>query len=148
MKTNVFYILMTIIVMGMVIPAFAGSPEKKTGDNTKTDNLSPTPLPPSPWTLHILVTDPNDSCPAIQHCTLGFFIQPISPDCVALSTTPTWTQQFYPGTADYYQSIPDSIKCVQVSIFDLGGNCHYPFNSNTCCKCKGDSQPCSLRICP
>jgi len=29
MKTKLFYILMTAIVMGMVIPVFAGSPDKK-----------------------------------------------------------------------------------------------------------------------
>jgi len=149
MKTKLFYILMTIIVMGMIIPAFAVSPEKNKGDKTKTDNLSPLPLPPSPWSLHIQVSDPDDNCYAVQHCTLGFFIQPINSDCTAFTEHPTWTLQFYPGTADYYQSLPDTIPCVQVSVCILQGFCTpSQINSNTCCECKDRNQVCKLKICP
>jgi hypothetical protein len=150
MKTKLFYFLMVCIVMGMVIPAFAVSPDKNKGDKTKTENLSPSPLPPSPWTLHIQVTDPSDTCYAILYCNLGFFISPLGANCEYPSATPTATVPFHYGQANYYVPIPDSIQCVQVTMIDLTTpSCYYLFYLNPpCCKCKGDPTPCKFRICP
>jgi hypothetical protein len=149
MKTKLFFFLLACIVMGMVMPTFAVSPDKNKGDKTKTDNLSPSPLPPSPWYLTINVTDPKDSCTAYTNCTLGFFIEPVSPNCAAISATPTYTVPILWGQADYTVPIPDTITCVQVSIIVTGFCGGYPINTNTCCTCKtGYGNPCRLKICP
>jgi len=147
MKTRLVYFIMIYLVIGMVIPTFAISPDKSKGDKTKTENLTPAPLPPSPWYLTINVTDPKDTCYAYLNCTLAFFIEPVSQNCEALSANPFGTVPIHWGQASYTVPIPDTIQCVQVSIIDLLGTCNAPFNSNTCCSCRGGS-PCVLRICP
>lgn len=73
MKTKMICLLMLCITIGMVITAFAGSPNKNEGDKTKTDCTSSTPPPPTTWDFNIIVTDPSDSCDAILYCNLGFF---------------------------------------------------------------------------
>jgi len=149
---------MTIIVMGMVIPAFAGSPDKKPGDNTKKENpvTSPTPLPaasPAPlsdWTFNIIPTDPNDTCCAYENCNLEFFIQAATEYCEGVLTSPTFTpitihrpNRSYPGP-----TVPGDIPCVEVNIVVVGScNCPPPqVNSTTYCVCRGND--CTPRICP
>jgi len=151
MKTKMFFFLMVWIVMGMVIPAFAVSPDKNKGDKTKTDNLSPSLLPPSPWNLYIHVVDASDStCYPALNCNLAFFWEPVSPNCAAIAVTPIGKVLFNFGQADYTVPIPDTITCVQVSIIDVTpGGCSSLINTNTCCTCKtGYGNPCRLKICP
>ena len=141
MKTKIFITALTLIVIGIVIPTFASSPENNKGDKTKIDN--PAPPPPS-WTLHIQLVDIT-GCDA-QNCNLGFLIEPADANCEAYGT-PIRTVIYEKGTNDYYPQIPDDYPCVIVRIIDLDGTCIYLFNSNTCCKCKGDPDPCKLKIC-
>ena len=149
MKTKLFYFLMVIIVMGMIIPAFAVSPDKDKGDKVKTDNRALSPLPPSPWDLRIQVID-NDTCGA-QNCNLAFFIQTATINCIGAPSVPPWSDiiRYHKGTINYSDRIPDYVSCVIVSIIDLGNpNCGYFFNSNTCCECQADNNVCQLKICP
>ncbi len=150
MKTQLFYLLMLYIGIGMINPAFAVSPDKNKGDKTKTKNLTPVPLPPSPWTLHIVCLNPLDSsCYSGQNCgNIGFSIYPASPtDCHGIAANPWGFLAFNYGQVDYYQAIPDDIECVIVTINP--GSCPSSyFSSNTCCKCKGDNTPCKLKFCP
>ncbi len=145
MKTNFLFILITCIVIGMVVPVFAVSPDKNKGDKTKAENLTPSPLPPSPWSLHIVVLDPCDTtCPFNQCSSWRFKLQPATVHCEGVLAIPpvyithTWCQ------SDYYLSIPDTIPCVNVSIDPNG--CSGSFNPNTCCQCQ-NSPPCTLKIC-
>lgn len=133
----------------MIIPTFAISPDKNKGDKTKTDNLTSSLPPPPPWLLRIQVIDPSDTCLAILHCNLGFFIQPRSPNCGAWAATPTYTVPITWCKTPYYVPIPDTIPCVEVSIIVIRGNCPYKVSSNTCCTCNSGGQgSCSLQICP
>jgi len=150
MKTNVFYILMTIIVMGMVIPAFAGSPDKKPGDNTKKENpvVSPTPL--TDWTFKIIPLDPTDTCCAYENCNLEFFIQAATDYCEGVLTSPTFTPITIHRPYRSYQgpNVPGDIPCVEVSIIVVG-SCICPppqVNSTIYCVCRGND--CNPRICP
>ena len=131
------------IIIGMVFPAFAVSPDKDKGDKTKTDNLVPSPLPPSPWTLTIHSLDRED-CP--WGCTYYFYIQAASsPDCKGLFADPPFAPvQYYWGTTYYPVSIPHSIQCVYVSVGGVGGYCRP--SSNTCCTCKSNPV-CNLYVC-
>jgi len=140
---------MTWIVIGIVIPAFASSPDKNKGDKTKTENLTPSSLPPSPWNLYIHVTDASDStCLPALNCNLAFFWQTASLNCEAIFENPTGKVPFHFGTANYTVPIPDTIKCVQVSIIVLPPGCTSTINPNTCCTCKsGSGNPCILSIC-
>ena len=148
MKTKLFYLLMLNIGIGMINPAFAVSPDKIKGDKAKTEILTPTPLPLSPWTLHIVCTDPTDTCYGLFNCgTIGFNINPANSGCHAIVAAPSGFKPFIYGQVDYYQSIPDTIPCVVVTINP--GTCNSNlFNSNSCCKCRGDNTPCKLRFCP
>ncbi len=142
MKKIFFPFLMTFIVIGMVIPALAGSPN---GGKTTTGNLKQ--LPPSSWNLNILVTDPNDSCYAITNCNVGFLISWAFSNCAAISSIYNYTYPFTFGQARYSIAIPDTISCVLVSI-NPGSCSPSDVNSNTCCECKSNNQVCKLRICP
>lgn len=150
MKTKLYYILVTIIVIGMVFPAFAGSPDKDKADKAKTDNLLPSSLPVPTWNLYIHITDDfsKDTCDAAKYCNLGFLIQPATTDCVGIPTDPPQKKPFYLGTYDYQYSISNDYPCVIVSIIDLTGNCTHPINTNTCCTCKENNHVCNLKICP
>jgi hypothetical protein len=148
MKAKLFYTLLTCIVIGIVIPTFAGSLGKDQGDKTKTDNLPEAPPPPPTWTLHIHVMDPPGSCDA-QTCNLRFIIQPATLDCHGIYAIPAIPLPYDPEQTDYYQQIPVDIHCVIVSIIDDPvGFCPYPFNNNTCCECEDSNDVCKLHICP
>jgi hypothetical protein len=152
MKPKFIYILMTIIVMGMVIPAFAGSPDKKPGDNTKKENPVASPAPLTDWTFNIIVSDPNDNCCAYTTCTLQFNIQAATEHCEGLLTDPEFQPITIVQGQKSYQgpTVPGDIPCVMVNIIvDPGCTCTpLPIiNSNTCCICRGDTD-CILRICP
>lgn len=149
MKTKLFYILMTAIVMGMVIPVFAGSPDKKQWDNTKKETPATSLTPLTDWTFNIIVTDPNDSCQAYKNCQLEFYIQAATAGCEGVSSYPTFTpipivkgQRSYQGP-----TVPSEIPCVKVSIIKVNPLCQGDINSNTCCACFGGG-PCYLKICP
>ncbi len=148
MKTKLVCFIMVYLVIGMVIPTFAISPDKNKGDKTKTENLTPAPLPPLPWTLHIVCTDPTDTCFALFNCgNIGFNINRATADCHSAAANPLGFLAFNYGQVDYYQSIPDTVGCVIVTINP--GTCPSSyFSSNTCCKCRGDNTPCKLRFCP
>ena len=136
----------------MINPAFAVSPDKIKEDKAKKENLSPSPLPPTPWNLYIHVSDASDStCLAALNCNLAFFWETAgSDDCLPISATPTGKVPFHFNQSDYTVSIPDGVTCVRVSIIDLTiGGCSYPINTNFCCSCKGGfGNPCRLKICP
>jgi hypothetical protein len=148
MKTKLFYFLMVFILIGMVIPSFAITPKKDNGNKSKTETL--TPPPPSPWQLNIQVVDACDTCAAMYSgCTIGFYIQHVSTNCIAVNASPYITPTFNYCQSSYSYSIPDSIPCVQVSLIFKSGGCNPNLlNTYTCCKCRGDSTPCKLRICP
>jgi hypothetical protein len=144
MKTKLFNLMLVCILMGILYPAFASSPDKNKGDKTKVEKLT---LPPPTWTLHIHVMDTANQCSALNCTGLVFLIQKSSNHCIALTTDPPIIVSYYPGTVDYYPSIPDDWPCVIVSIIDQGGSCG-PINSNTCCECKVNNNVCKLYICP
>jgi hypothetical protein len=146
MKTKVCYILMTIIVIGMVMPIFASSPDKIKEDKTKTENPTPAPLAPTTWILHIVANDPGGQCICPNNCNAGWEIHRASDDCHAIAS-PSVFVSFVCNQTDYYQAIPDSINCVVV-IINPGGCPASTFNTNVCCKCRGDNTPCKLKICP
>lgn len=141
--------------MGMVVPTFAGSPEKKQGDKTKTDNLSPSPFSPlTTWDLYIRVSDPNDTCYAFyqNHCQLEFYIEAQTDNCVGSQAGyGPWHQAISYGSGGYGPiAIPTEVPCVKISIINLSTSqlCkNAPLNQNTCCACQG-SNTCTLRICP
>ncbi len=146
MKANFFFFLMTCIVIGMMIPAFAGSPENK-GDKTKIDYLSLSLPPPSSWNLNIVVTDPNDSCYAYLYCNVYFLISWAYSSCQAISSIYNYTYPFTPGTYKYTIPIPDTIPCVLVSL-TVAQPCSNPqVNSKTCCECLTRDNICYLSIC-
>jgi len=145
-RTRIFYFLLVCISIGMVIPVFAVSPDKTKGDKIKVENLT-SPSPPSPWTLTIDVTDPNDSCAAYINCSLEFFVQPASSNCEAVLAYPSISIPIIWGTTSYTHSIPDYIPCVEVNIVPQPGTHCTGYNLNSCCSCIG-SEPCKLRICP
>ena len=149
MKTIVFYTFLICIVIGMMIPTFAISPDKNKGDKTKTEKLTPAPLPPTTWTLHIVCLDPMDTCWGLTHCGthVGFDIHPATANCEGVLAVPPGFLAFNYGQVDYYQSIPDTIQCVVVTI-DPGQCKPSYFSSNYCCVCSPGSTPCKLRICP
>jgi hypothetical protein len=153
MKTNVFYILMTIIVMGVVIPAFAGSPDKKPGDNTKISNLPTSQLSPlTTWNLYIVPTDPNDTCSSYKFCHLAFHIVSATSDCEGTMTDPppfdeliTWGNRSYGP----YQ-ISTDVPCVEISIIDKDSPpCTSQISTHTCCTCNHNgSGTCYIQMCP
>ena len=148
---------MTIIVMGMVIPVFAGSPEKKPGDKTKTDNLSPSPLSLlTTWDLYIVVTDANDTCYDYEYgnCDLYFHIESETADCDGSITNPppfdvpiTWGNRNYGAFP-----ISTDVPCVKITIISKKSPTPCTnFNHTPCCACPHGQPPsatCYMRICP
>ncbi|MEI8006964.1 MAG: hypothetical protein WCI48_12220 [Bacteroidota bacterium] len=156
MKTNVFYILMTIIVMGMVVPAFAGYPEKKQGDKTKTDNLLPLPLSPlTTWNLYIVPTDAADSCTdynSTNPCDLFFHVESATDGCIGSITNPqSFDVQITWGTRSYgpYQISTDA-PCVKVTVISKASPVCTNINTTPCCTCPHgqSSATCYIKICP
>jgi hypothetical protein len=153
MKPRFIYILMTIIVMGMVIPAFAGSPEKKPGDNTKKENPVASPLSPlTTWNLYIRVSDPDDTCYAFTHCSLEFYIEAQTDDCVgSQSGYGPWHQAITWGYSGYGPiAIPTEVPCVKIKIINTTNTLeckNAPLNQSTCCACQS-TNTCTMRICP
>ena len=156
MKTKLFTLLMTLIVIGMVIPTFAFSPDKDKGEKSKketvnsenkTENLTPIP-PPLSWTFNVVVLDPYGTCGA-QGCTLVFEAFPANANCEVQSAISVASAAYVPGTSTYLMTIPDQYPCVIVRIIDhTVHGCQYSFNSNWCCECKGSGTDCRLYICP
>lgn len=156
MKTKLFNLLLTLIVIGMVIPTFAVSPNKDKGEKTKsesvksenkTENLTPIPLPPPPtWNLYIHVLDAAGSCAAQAYCTFYFTIQQADANCKAIDVP--FTHVLYdPNQTDYIIPIPSDYTCVYVTI-TANPACSYLYNTNSCCECKDNNQICRLHICP
>jgi hypothetical protein len=144
MKTKLFYLMVVCILMGMITPTFAFSPDKNKGDKSRSEDLTP---PPPTWTLHIYIMDTANQCTALNCTGLVFSIQKASNHCIAVTTDPPIIVTYTPGTADYLPPIPDDWPCVIVSIIDQGGSCS-TINSNTCCECKANNNVCKLYICP
>jgi hypothetical protein len=154
MKTKLFTLLMTLIIIGFVIPAFADSPEKDKGEKLKTESVNseiktticlPNDLLPAPWTAKVIVADSVETCAAMD-CNLYILVYQASDHCVAQSAIPIASQQ-YTGALSYSFQISDEIPCVIFKIVDYpSGSCNAPFNHNTCCACK-TSNVCTLMIC-
>ena len=153
MKTKLFTLLMTLIIIGIVIPTFAVSPNKDKGEKSKneavnteikTTNCSPNDLPPAPWQATIIVADSAETCAAMG-CNLWIYVYQASSQCIAQAAIPIQTAP-YTGLLQYYFNIPGDIPCVIFKIVDPSGTCNAPFNHRTCCACIG-SPTCELEIC-
>jgi hypothetical protein len=155
MKTNAFYILMTIIVMGMVMPAFAGSPDKKPGDNTKKEIPAASPLSPlTTWDLYIVPTDAADTCADYNnpYCYLYFHVESETNDCDgSITNPPPFDVPITYSTRSYgpYQ-ISNDVPCVKVTVISKASPPCTHINTTPCCTCPHgqSSATCYIRICP
>ena len=156
MKTKLFTLLMTLIIIGIVFPAFAGTPDKNKGDKSTTEPVKseiyngdcpPSYPPPTPWTATVIIVDTTETC-AAQGCNLLFLAFPASDHCVAQSAVPVGYAQYHQGSFSFPITIPSTdIPCVIIRITDDPvGSCNAPFNKNECCICQ-PSPTCTLRIC-
>ncbi len=150
MKTK-FVFIQIFVVAALSIHAVAGSPyNNEKGTNTKIDCVDPSPTPPSPWYITIDVMDTSciHGCSAITNptsCGTEFVFEIASPTTCQAIAPPTYTIPFVYCTMQYTQAIPDTVKCVLVFVNSTNG---CSVNSNTCCKNRGDTTPCKLKICP
>ena len=152
MKTK-FVFIQILVLAALSIHAFAGSPyNNEKGTNTKMDCVDPSPTPPSPWYITIDVMDTSciHGCSALTNptgCGTEFVFEIDSPTTCQAIAAPTYTIPFVYCTMQYTQAIPDTVKCVLVSV-SSNSPTTCPVNSNTCCKIRGDTTPCKLKICP
>ena len=143
MKKLFVLISMIGIIIGMVLPTFAASPDKAKDENSKVDPaLLPDPL--TTWTLTVYIDDADIDCPA-QYCTLRILMVPADSYCVPVSSTLLVDFRYTPGTSLYYFNGSTNYAYGLIYLYDGSGSCEY--NKNICCETIGNNMSCHLYVC-
>ena len=142
------------IIIGIIKPVFASSPEKDKEEKTKkktiiSDNLSSLlPATRTTVTFHIIVLDAEESCDA-QDCNLLLIARPATLGCMGVGDDILNRVRYVSGTSDYYLEVTTSNPCVLICFIDNPqGSCKSGFNSISCCEWMNNPQICYLYVCP
>jgi len=152
MKTKLFITLIACVVVGIVFPAFAVTPDKEKEAKTKVEvvaNNEECPLPPTLVTIPIIL-DVSSGCSAIYCTNLWIIVRPATSSCEAIGSTILKDQQYVQGNNSFNLIFdPLTYSYVIITLYSPGHNPCPGYNETTsCCEDLSDIKTCTLQICP